>query len=349
MFRTSPKLLAGAAALVVLGVACGTAVSIEISRVQKADVKVLPGASGFTNPLTGVTAYTPQDWQTRPALGIKVGNSVNERPQSGVDSADIVYEEIVEGGVTRFLAIFLTNQSTRVGPVRSVRTVDHKILQPINALFVYSGGVPPVISELRGTPGVTDVGANVVGGAYRRDGNREAPYNLYTATDQLWTGRTGEPPKPQFEFLKSDEDPAAGGQENANEVKLSFAGNSAQVRYVFDKQVGRYERYNGEAAHMVEGAGGGTHLAFSNVLIQMVDVTAGSTIDRAGERSTDIKMLGSGSAVLFRGGKALRGRWERAGVNDVTRFVSSEGQTLKLAPGTTIIELLPNGRDIFVT
>lgn len=349
MFRRTPKLLLGTAALVLLAVACGTAASIELSRVQKSDVEVLPGAGGFVNPLTGVVANTPQDWQTRPALAIKVGNSNAERPQAGIDRADVVYEEIVEGGVTRFLAIFLTNQSTRIGPVRSVRTVDHKILQPLEGLFGYSGGVPPVIAELRSTPGVSDVGANVVGAAYRRDSNRDAPYNLYTSTDPLWGARTGEPPDPLFEFLKSDEDLGAGGEEAANEVKLSFAGNGSQVRYVFDSQIGRYKRYNADAPHTAEGEGDGVHLAFTNVMVQMVSTSRGSTIDRAGEISTDIKMLGSGAAALFRGGKALRGRWERPSVGEETRFVSNSGEVMKLAPGTTIVELVPEGREIFVT
>jgi hypothetical protein len=132
-------------------------------------------------------------------------------------------------------------------------------------------------------------------------------------------------------------------------VKRSFAGNSSQVRYVFDKEIGRYERYNGDAPHTVEGPDGGAHLGFSNVIVQMVGVSAGGTIDRAGERSTDIRMLGSGSVVLFRGGRALRGTWQRAGAGDVTRFVGTNGQTLKLAPGTTMVELLPQGREIFVT
>ena len=98
---------------------------------------------------------------------------------------------------------------------------------------------------------------------------------------------------------------------------------------------------------MVEGDN--AHLSFSNVIVQMVNVTIGNTVDRAGERSNDIRMLGEGSAVLFRGGKALRGTWKRGGAGEMTRFVGTNGETLKLAQGTTIVELIPNGRDIFVT
>src|SRR5437588_293483 len=173
MLRTPPRLISCLATLAVLATACGTARGFELKRVQRANVKVLPGSSGFLNPLTGVVSYAPQPWQQRRPLVIKVGNSANERPQSGLDRADVIYEELVEGGVTRFFSVFLTNQSPRVGPVRSVRTVDPLLAEPLGALFAYSGGVPPVVEALRATSSVTDVGANSANeSAYRRDSNR---------------------------------------------------------------------------------------------------------------------------------------------------------------------------------
>ena len=349
MLRTTPRArLCLAALLIFFG--CGTAQgAIKIERVQKADVKVLPGQGGFTNPLTGIVSYSPQDWQKRRALGIKVGNSSNERPQSGLDRADVVYEEIVEGGVTRFLAVFLTNEAPKVGPVRSVRNADADIMAPLKGLFGYSGGVPPVISKLRGTDGVTDVGANVVGGAYRRDSGRPMPYNLYTSTDRLWSGRSGSPPPAMFEFLSSNDDPATGGEANANEVKFAFANNSDEVRYLFDKKAGRYERFVGEDEHRIDGEGEGAQLGFSNVLIQKVGVSAGLTVDTRGQSSSEIALIGSGQAALARGGKILSGRWERPNVGSPTRFIGADGVALKLAPGTTIVELLPAGREFFVT
>ena len=348
MFKHPRRLLFSAAALGIAAVACTAAQSFELARVQKADVRVLPGAEGFKHPLTGIVSYTPQEWQSRPVLGIKVGNSGNERPQAGLDRADVIFEEIVEGGVTRFLALYSTNQAPRVGPVRSVRTVDHKIMQPIGGLFAYSGGVPPVVEELQGTPGVTDVGANRAAGAYRRDPSRGMPYNLYTSTDQLWDGRSGETPQPQFEFLSTADDPSSGG-EVANEVKFAFAGNSSEIRFTYDKETGHYERFMADSPHMVEGDGEGVQLAFRNVLIQTVNTASGSTTDKAGFSSTDIHMIGDGSAVLFRGGRAYRGQWQRSDVTQSTRFIGSDGQPMRLAPGETMIELLPEGRDLFVS
>ena len=320
-----------------------------MTRVQRKDVQVLPGANGYVNPLTGIVSYTPQDWLHRRILGVKIGNSYPERPQAGIGSADVLYEELVEGGETRFLALFLTNQASRVGPVRSVRTVDPKIVQPLGALFAYSGGVPPIVSALRSTPGVTDVGANR-SGAYHRDDARKAPYNLYTSTDELWSGRDGSPPtKPMFTFLNSNDDASKGGDQTANDVRFAFAGDSSHLKYLYNTKTGLYGRYLGDNPHLVEGPNGGTQLAFRNVLVQMVKVTAGSTIDRNGTRTNDIDLSSGGSAVLFRGGHAFRGSWHRTSSSEPTTFTTTGGEQMRFAPGETIVELLPEGRELFVT
>src|SRR5438093_13746065 len=103
-------------ALALAATACGPA-HIEAIRVKRTDVKVLPGVNGFENPLTGVVFDTPQPWQQRPVLAVKIGNSGPERPQSGIERADLVYEELTEGGETRFMAFFLTNSPDRGGPI----------------------------------------------------------------------------------------------------------------------------------------------------------------------------------------------------------------------------------------
>jgi hypothetical protein len=329
---------------------CATAHGFELSRVQSKDVSVLPGADGYVHPLTGIVSYTPQEWQRRPVLALKVGNSGNERPQAGLDRADVIYEELVEGGVTRFMALYSTNDSPRVGPVRSVRTVDHKIMQPLGGLFAYSGGVPPVVDELRETPGVTDVGTNRVAAAYRRDSARSAPYNLYATTDALWSGRTGSAPvKALFNFLETSDDASSGGDASAKDVKFSFAGNGSEMRYAYDAKAGVYERFQGGSPHMVEGAGGGVQLAFRNVLVQEVRVSRGATVDRSGTSTNDIAMLGSGAAVLFRGGRAFRGTWNRPSVDAMTTFVDTTGKPFRFAPGATVVALKPRGQDLFVS
>ena len=339
MFSTNRRLTLCALALVLAAAACGnSASSVEPKPVE-------PDAPKVTHPLTGVEFEGTPDWQNRAPLAIKIGNAAPERPQAGLEKADLTYEELVEGGGTRFMAIFSTSDVSRVGPVRSARKVDPTLLAPLNALFGYSGGAPSTIRVLRSSPGFTDVGVDRASGAYHRDRNRNSPYNLYTSTAELWSGREGRPPAAQFSFLKESDDAGGGSEEQATDVRFSFAGTGPDIHYVYDSSTGHYKRLLGDSPHLGEGS---VPLTYRNLVVQSVQISAGYSIDKAGFRTYDIATTGSGSVVIFRGGKAFRGTWERSSNTDTTKFLNEAGQPISLAPGNTMIELLPQGRPVTV-
>lgn len=346
--RTAPRFLLCLLALALAATACASAQSFPIQRVRRADVKVLPGANGFVDPLTGITSYSPQPWQRRRVLAVKIGNSGAERPQAGLDRADVVYEELVEGGITRFMALFLTNPADRVGPVRSVRTVDPDIAESYHALFAYSGGVPPVVQRLHSASDITDVGADAVIDAFHRDSNRYAPYNLYTSTNALWAGHPGSPPDPQFAFLPSNVDPSKTGAV-ANHVEFKFAANGVDAKFEYNATTGLYQRFTDGVPHMVEHSGGNQQLAFRNVIVEIVHVVSDGYLDPAGNPTNTITIVGSGSAVFFRAGRAVRGRWSRSTREDPMHYTDDSGQTLAIAPGNTIVEMVPEGQNLYVT
>lgn len=340
MLSTTRRLLLCAAALALAAVAaCGSASSDD-----RAATTPTPTPEPIVHPLTGVRHTGAQPWQTRPVLAVKIGNAGPERPQAGLDKADLVYEEIVEGGATRFMAVYSTNGADRLGPVRSARKVDPTLLAPLGALFAYSGGAPSTIRVIRSSSGFTDVGIDRASGAYYRDRSRSSPYNLYTSTGSLWSGRSGSPPQAQFAFLTPSDDLGAGSQEIANELTFSFAGTT-QVRYAYDPATGLYTRHFGGSPHMAEGS---VPLTYRNVIVQSVATSAGTSIDKAGFRAVDIQTTGSGQVVIVRGGKALRGTWERDTASEPIRFVDESGQEIRLAPGNTMIALLPQGRPVTV-
>ncbi len=345
MLRAKARFALALAALALLAVACSGASGIDSKRVQKADVRVAAG--GGIHPLTGVSAFGDQPWQSRAPLAVKIGNSPAERPQAAIDRADLVYEEIVEGGVTRFMAVFSTNSAARVGPVRSARSVDPDLAQPLGALVAGSGGPAPVLQDIRTRSGITDVGAKT-NDYYTRDPNRRSPYNLYTATDTIWNARGGSPPGPQFSFLTTAEDPSAGG-EPGTELGLSFSSTAGPLRFAYNPESGLYQRFQSGSAHMVEGASGLTQLAFRNVVVQQVTTSMSDIVDQAGQRSVDTSVIGNGSVWVLRGGRVFRGTWQRSSAGEATRFVDASGQVIKLAPGPTIVELLPQGRDANVS
>lgn len=338
MLSRSHRLLVCAAVLVLAASAC---------KAKPEDKPLTLPSKPVVHPLTGVPAKGNDAWQSRPVLALKLGNAPRERPQAGLDKADLVYEELVEGGATRFMAIFSTEGADRVGPIRSARKVDPTLLAPLGALFGYSGGAPSTIRVIQSSSGFTDVGINKEPNAYHRDRSRSSPYNLFTSTDALWSGNEGSPPpEEQFKFLGEGSDASLGSQETAASFSLSFANGGSLLRYVYDSGTGRYGRFIGENAHMAEGQ---TPVTFRNIVVQSVKISAGYSIDKAGFRTNDIATTGSGAVIVFRGGKAFRGHWERSSNSERTKFLTDTGREIALAPGNTLIELLPEGRTVSVS
>ena len=153
------------------------------------------------HPLTGL-ADPSGATKSRPSLAVKIDNAPEARPQSGLDVADVVYEEVVEGGVTRFIAIFHSSAPALAGPVRSVRPMDPDILSAYHGLFAYSGGIPAFVSLMRKAP-VQDVNVDVATDAYSWDKARRAPHNTFISPEKLWPkakGDNADPPQAMFDF-----------------------------------------------------------------------------------------------------------------------------------------------------
>jgi hypothetical protein len=169
------------------------------------------------------------------------------------------------------------------------------------------------------------------------------PYNLYTSAAKLWgTGRGAPPQQPQFDFLGSADDITAGGV-GGRAADVKFEPGDPPVHYGYDATIRSYLRYNGTEPHLSQS---GVQLAFRNVVIEMVDVSSGTYKDHAGNITHDINLIGSGRAILLRGGKAFEGTWSRASRTESTKLTDASGQSLRLAPGRTIIELVPAGQPV---
>lgn len=305
------------------------------------------GSSGDTTtttipadfPLTGLPAVGPDGAKAgRPALVLKIENHPRARPQSGLDVADIVYEEVVEGGQTRYLAVFHSADSDPAGPVRSVRPSDPDILAPYKPLFGYSGGTPKFISLVRATPGLTDVGVDNVPDAYIRRPGRAAPHNQYTSTTKLYEkAPSGAAPPPEFaEFLDPGQPFAAGGAAPVATLALSV-GSSTKVAYTWDAAGGVFKRSLDGTPHTVEGGG---QLAPTNVIVQFTPyaVSPGDS-DVTGAPVLKANVVGSGEAWIFSGGMLVKGKWAKSSATAMTTFTDATGNPVKLVPGRTWVEL----------
>ncbi|MGH8899949.1 MAG: DUF3048 domain-containing protein, partial [Egibacteraceae bacterium] len=144
-------------------------------------------------PLTGLPVADPAVL-ARPVVAVKVDNAAKARPQTGLDQADIVFEGLVEGGLTRFVALFHSVSPGTVGPVRSARDVDADLLPAFSSVLGISGAAPGTEARLR------EAGLRVLSegqappGAFFRTGERRSPHNLFTRPLELWRAGAGLPP-----------------------------------------------------------------------------------------------------------------------------------------------------------
>lgn len=311
-------------------------------------------------PLTAKPAPSGIDLE-RPALSVKIENAPESRPQSGLEEADIVYEQLAEGGITRFNAIFHCSDADQVGPIRSARFVDADILPEYRpVLFAYAGAARPVEEKVSNTQGVTDLSFGRNGKAYRRDSSKRAPHNLYSSTDQLRSISAAErvrgTPETGLQFDASSATPAPGARgatpspgaspspqagtpppPGGNEVSFSFGGRTPS-RYTYDAASGAYSRFHGTQLHS---SAGGEQLQAVNVVVLKVAVTPGTIKDAAGNLSPEITVIGNGEAIVLSGGRSVTGRWNRATPSAKTSITDASGGPVKLKPGNTWIHLVP--------
>jgi hypothetical protein len=289
-------------------------------------------------PLTGAPVGEDKEPPARPALAIKVENTPDAQPLVGLDKADIVYEEVVEGGITRFIVVFNCQSAERVGPVRSARTTDPKVLLQFSdhPLLAYSGGANKVVNIIKesGVVGMTE-GDPVA--AFSRDDARVVPHNLFANTTKLWaTGkkRAKDEPAPQAVFSYDEE--VQKPSKKASAATIEFPLTAAEWRW----QQGHWVRYQDGAVMSLEDV---APITADNVVIQQVKTTESDIVDVTGYPSPEVELTGTGKAWLLRNGKLITGTWSRDGEGDITTFSTKGGDEFLLKPGSTFVELAPTG------
>ena len=286
-------------------------------------------------PLTGETIPKGVDID-RAAVAVKVENSPEARPQSGLEDADIVYEEIVEGGITRFMAIFHCEDSKKVGPVRSARFDDPKIAKPYTRILAFSGGNSIVERELTRQKMVALQENDGGGSLYRVPAGVLEVHNLFGDTAKIRklppSKKARGPHTDLFEF-----GPLPETAKKARRVKIHFT-SSNEIEYRWKK--GAWLRY--EAGAPFKSATDG-QIKTPNLLVQQVKVNNSQKIvDSAGNPSPDISLMGRGPAFLFRDGKVQKGTWQIKKEGNQAVFVSKDKQPFVFAQGSIWIELVPS-------
>ena len=283
--------------------------------------------TGAPSPLGAVPA--------RPALAIKIDNYPQARPQSGLDKADIVFEEPVEGGVTRYVAVFQCQDTSLVGPVRSARYPDVGILDLLNdPIFIHVGGIAPIQSMIRDAND-DDYDLYYEGAIIQHPSGRQAPFDTYISTVAAYEANKKDTsvPAPLFSYSAT----APTGIPVAS-VHIPFSPTSDET-WTWNPTTKKFRlSYSGVPAVSLNGVA----LRADNVVIMHVVTTRGPWLENnVGGYEVEVNPTGTGALQVLRDGVLISGTWSRNGLSSPLQLATSAGTPLTLAPGQTWVELVP--------
>lgn len=338
------------------------------------------GATGLQNepkteecPMNGQLYSKSQKavWEKRRPLGIMVENSVPARPQSGLSSADIIYEAVAEGGITRFLTIFYCQDAKYIGPVRSARIYFVRLLQEYGnyPLYVHVGGANTdgpadalgTIEKLKWA-GYNDLNQFSVPFPnfwrdYDRLPDRATEHTVYTSSSRLWDyakekrsltdkDKKGKQWDENFKKWKFTDGIAADvrGTEGAKisfGFWKSFAADYA-VTWTYNKTSNSYVRENGGSSHIDKNTN--KALEVKNIVVVFADESPANDGYPGGHILYDL--AGSGDAIIFQNGQAIEATWNKKDFTARMTFADENGKEVPFVRGQIFIEILPTGNKV---
>lgn len=310
--------------------------SLNSSPGPSSPASTSPSVAAGTAPLTGLPLANAAA-ATRPALGVKVDNVKGAWPQAGLNQADIVFDLPVEGGLTRLLAVFHSQDVPLVGPIRSIRPVDADILPLFHhPYFAFSGGTSSDIGPSQQHSGATLMWWDVTPSLFVVRKDHAVPHQVFATSSTLYAGgqaRTPSKTPPPAVFSYSAAAPP--GATHATSITAPF--NAATAAWTWDgKQYLRNQ--DGHADMLLDG----TQVSASNIVVMSVSVKATAARDSHGSVVPLPVLIGSGTAWVFRDGVMVKGIWSRAKLGDPMKLLTSSGDVIALSPGRTWVEVLPN-------
>ena len=306
----------------VMSLYVGALGNFSLDQALAASPVPMPTVASGVSPLTGL----PSARSATGAIVVKIDNSSKARPQAGLAAADIVIEQEVEGGITRFAAIFQTNAPERIGPVRSARSTDISFLSALGQPgLAYSGANEVFDTLIVRQERVRNYSASRFGG-YWRDNSRTAPSNLYTSMSQFST-RAAAPPA-WFHF--------GSGSASQGSPVSSFVARFPATSITWSWSGAAWNRSQDGRDHLSES---GAVLQATNVVVAQVAVVDSGLKDPTGAIVPEFVWAGEGPVAVFTNGRRIDGRWIRPTLADPAVLVDAAGAIIELAPGSTWVEL----------
>lgn len=283
-----------------------------------------------------------EQYNNRP-IAVMINNIADAMPQSGVENADIVYEMLVEGGITRLMGIFTDYADlAKIGPVRSARCTYVSVANEYRSVYVHFGGSEDGYDkideyDMEDFDGLTDSN-----GVFYRDTNRVAPHNAYVNGETITNGfaSTGynttfsDSTKDKFSFNKDDIELTDGI--DANVVTTAFSGYQTPY-FVYDTNTKLYNRFQYGEAQIDDLTN--NQLTFKNIIVQFVEEY---DLDAGGHQFMNV--VSSGSGYYITDGKYISITWKKDSENSPTKYYLEDGTELNLNPGKSWITLFPSNR-----
>ena len=312
-------------------------------------------------PLNGAlyTKNREQKWQERRPLGVMVENHVDARPTLGLSRADVIYEAVAEGGITRVLAVYLCQDAGDIAPVRSARTYFLDWVSEYNALYAHVGGAntpgpADALGQIR-QYGILDMDQFGLGfPTFWRGTDKLAPHNVHSTTQKLWEAASERKFGPEDEegvrwdknFIewkfKDDASLEARGDQKPVIVPFWQQSSDYTVTWNYDKQANLYRRTHQNVAQNDPITN--EQLSAKNMIVQFqIEKTAN---DGYPDGHLLYGTTGTGNALVFLDGQVIKGKWVKKDRISRTQFVDAQGKEIQLNRGMIWIETVPVDSDI---
>ena len=327
----------------IISVACLMTAGLVYLLLNKVNFKVNPNTDVFykkrlPKPKTFYSSLSHlavggAELVNQPITGIMIENSPSARPQSGLKEAELVFEAIAEGGITRFLAFYQVNKPQLVGPVRSVREYYIDWLTPFNASIAHIGGSREALNLVR-NGSYRDLDQFFNAGFYWRARDRYAPHNVYTnfaKMDELNRKKNYTKSEPEM-FARQVA--KASDKITATQIDMKISGPLYNVKYTYDKTTNTYHRFLGGKKHLDREKGQITPSAVIAIMTNMQRVLEDGYRER-------ITTVGEGKAYIFQNGQLIEATWKKPARNKQIRFYGPDGKEIPINAGQVWITAVP--------
>ncbi|MBF4694922.1 DUF3048 domain-containing protein [Fusibacter ferrireducens] len=297
------------------------------------------------NKLTGL--YIDEEQIHNRPIVVMLDNQFSARPQAAIEQADIMYEFLAEGRITRYMAVFYSQRPEHIGPVRSARPYFLLKALEYDPYYVHVGGSMDALAKIKSYK-MADIDG-LSSGAFWRENHKKIPHNMYTSSEVLLkdASRKKYRETPEFNFLDFYDQFTAIEGTDATEIKFVYkeptktdkVGYTTSYKYNNEEQL--YYRYTNNGPHVDENSK--VQITCTNIIAQYAKT---KVLDSEGRLQVDL--VGSGTGEFFTSGKVVPIKWEKADKNALTKFYTLEDQPIKLNPGVTWFQIMETGTKAIV-